>query len=162
MPAKDITGQRFGKLVAKKATERRSSGGSIVWQCFCDCGSVVNVSQNSLQQDSTKSCGCLFRETLREKARNDIIERRFGRLTVLELISKRASFRRTVWKCLCDCGNTYLTSGLRSGHTRSCGCLKIASEFVRGTNINSMDVPFEITNVMKTRRELKKAIKQAS
>lgn len=53
----------------------------------------------------------------------DLTGRRFGRLTVLE----RAGFNgKTLWRCVCDCGNetTALSSNLRKGMSRSCGCLK--------------------------------------
>lgn len=31
-----------------------------------------------------------------------------------------------MWKCQCHCGNFFIVDGysLRSGHTKSCGCLK--------------------------------------
>lgn len=50
---------------------------------------------------------------------------RYGRLTVLERYMgsrEKGSF----WKCRCDCGMEFAVSGrnLRTGHTRSCGCLK--------------------------------------
>lgn len=49
---------------------------------------------------------------------------RFGRLTVLGAADKTAQGRRQ-WSCVCDCGatKTVQTSALRSGGTRSCGCL---------------------------------------
>ena len=49
---------------------------------------------------------------------------RFGRLVVKELISKKPVAK---WTCVCDCGNeTQVWGGhLKSGVTRSCGCLLI-------------------------------------
>lgn len=49
---------------------------------------------------------------------------KFGRLLVVGYSGKFAS-GGTKWECDCDCGNkTYVTgSSLRSGATRSCGCL---------------------------------------
>lgn len=46
----------------------------------------------------------------------------FGRLIALEPV-RRAG--RTGWRCRCDCGNETVveTHSLRSGNTRSCGCL---------------------------------------
>ena len=29
------------------------------WKCKCDCGNTIIVSGNSLQQENTKSCGCI-------------------------------------------------------------------------------------------------------
>ena len=50
--------------------------------------------------------------------------RKFGRLTVLELTGKRVSNRHPSWKCLCDCGNESVKTGiaLRNGIEPSCGC----------------------------------------
>lgn len=35
---KDLSGQRFGKLVCLKPTEDRSRDGGVIWRCRCDCG----------------------------------------------------------------------------------------------------------------------------
>lgn len=59
--AKDITGQRFGRLVAVKPLKRRV-GGNIVWLCKCDCGSVTAVSGGNLRRKSVQTCGrCIAR-----------------------------------------------------------------------------------------------------
>lgn len=52
---------------------------------------------------------------------------RFGRLVVIRERKRPASGDRAArWLCLCDCGKTYTVRGvsLRSGHTKSCGCIK--------------------------------------
>lgn len=55
----------------------------------------------------------------------DLKGQRFGRLTVIEIAGydEKRSF---LWLCHCDCGNkTIVRSGsLRSGDTKSCGCLQ--------------------------------------
>ena len=71
----DITGQRFGKLVAIEPTGRRGNSGSVIWLCQCDCGRTTQVSVANLTSGGTKSCGCL-RYGLRsaksnEASRND-------------------------------------------------------------------------------------------
>ena len=50
-------------------------------------------------------------------------DQRFGRLTVLEKAENQHG--RTAWLCQCDCGNQKIitTHSLRSGNTKSCGCL---------------------------------------
>lgn len=57
---KDITGQRFGKLVALSPLpfENRNT----YWLCRCDCGQEAKVSAANLRRGATKSCGCLRRE----------------------------------------------------------------------------------------------------
>ena len=54
----DLTGQRFGKLTALRPTEERK-GGSVVWECKCDCGNAAFITTANLQSGRTKSCGCL-------------------------------------------------------------------------------------------------------
>lgn len=54
----------------------------------------------------------------------NLIGQRFGRLTVLSKESMN-KYRKITWLCKCDCGREkIIVSGhLRSGHTKSCGCL---------------------------------------
>ena len=56
---KNITGQRFGYLVAQHPTEERKRGsGTVKWLCLCLlCGRTKAVALSNLQCD-TKSCGC--------------------------------------------------------------------------------------------------------
>lgn len=58
---KDLTGERFGKLVAVKPTNDRRHG-EIVWECLCDCGNTTYVSSGNLNSGNTQSCGCLRRK----------------------------------------------------------------------------------------------------
>lgn len=55
----------------------------------------------------------------------------YGYLTVIERAGSKNS--RAMWKCKCKCGNECVVSGklLRSGHTQSCGCLKIERTIAR-------------------------------
>ena len=63
--AKDLTGERFGRLVVLWRGENivEPSGATrSAWLCVCDCGETKTVSQHSLSRGLTRSCGCLARE----------------------------------------------------------------------------------------------------
>ena len=55
---KDITGQRFGRLVA---IERVKIDDKWKWKCQCDCGNICYVGLGDLGR-RTYSCGCLHDE----------------------------------------------------------------------------------------------------
>ena len=76
LKALDITGQRFGRLVAQAPTDRRDAGGSVVWQCRCDCGNTALYSVNELRRSGVQSCGCLYRESRPNcvSARRDMVD----------------------------------------------------------------------------------------
>jgi hypothetical protein len=60
-PPFDITGQRYGKLVAM--TCLGNVRGARSWSCSCDCGKQgVVVQQALLRKGWTRSCGCLRHE----------------------------------------------------------------------------------------------------
>lgn len=63
---RDITGQRFGKLVAIRENGRTKQG-QAMWLCKCDCGNEKTIATSSLVNGLTKSCGCYNRERTREK-----------------------------------------------------------------------------------------------
>ena len=67
--ARDLTGQRFGRLVA---LYRVKSVGivnvtSAWWHCKCDCGVEFDTMTNSLTRGKTVSCGCYSRELFEKK-----------------------------------------------------------------------------------------------
>lgn len=65
---KDYSGQRFGKLIVVEPTEKRSSNGSVVWLCKCDCGNYTEVSAKEFRKGArTKSCGCLRSEQCKNR-----------------------------------------------------------------------------------------------
>lgn len=66
--AKNITGQRFGRLFALGPVGKRARGG-LIWLCRCDCGKEVRVGQGSLANGTTRSCGCLKNDASRERLR---------------------------------------------------------------------------------------------
>ncbi len=126
--AKDLTGERFGKLtVLRLGDPARSPGGKAIrrWVCRCDCGREITVNQNSLTgKNGTRSCGCSRGDALRV----DMTGQRFGRLTVTgpaPLPKTQSNGQQTGWACKCDCGNTYIATRktLLSGKAQSCGCL---------------------------------------
>lgn len=56
-PTNNLTGMRFGKLVALKASDERKHG-YVIWECKCDCGKTVFVSSSELRRGKVVSCGC--------------------------------------------------------------------------------------------------------
>ena len=62
----------------------------------------------------------------------DLSGLRFSRLTVIRFIERNQQpngTRRYFWECQCECGKTcnVQASHLKSGNTKSCGCLHIES-----------------------------------
>lgn len=142
---KDLTNQRFGKLVALRPTEMRDTARSTIWECKCDCGNVCYVSRNSLVRNLKQSCGCL--QTSRQ---NDLAGKTFGWLTVLRKSDQRKN-KKILWECKCECGNTVLVRGasLIKGETKSCGCRQdikakenyakaLRPAYVMGTNVDML------------------------
>ena len=59
MRLKDLTGQRFGRLVVvKKADWVKTKSTGANWLCRCDCGNEKIVTSSALLTGNTKSCGC--------------------------------------------------------------------------------------------------------
>lgn len=63
---KDRTGKRFGRLLCIQPKGREPKSRSTLWECICDCGSVVIIRSDSLVHGNTKSCGCMQKEKARE------------------------------------------------------------------------------------------------
>lgn len=60
-PFKDLSGQRFGRLLVISRANVPKAG--VQFLCACDCGRQTVVWSASLTGGTTRSCGCLARET---------------------------------------------------------------------------------------------------
>ena len=100
----DTAGRRFGRLVAVQELERTSRDGTRFWTCYCDCGACTVASMGALVRGETLSCGC-----------NRVLGRRYGWLTVKDLIRGKAV-------CRCQCGNEITLEKDQLGIRESCGC----------------------------------------
>lgn len=58
----DLTGQRFGRLVAIGCVDR------LGWRCLCECGHEVVTKTDCLRRGYTRSCGCLRSATAAKRA----------------------------------------------------------------------------------------------
>ncbi len=64
----DLVGRGIGRLTVVRKTKRRSSSGSVYWECLCDCGNISLVRTDSLHGKGRliRSCGCLRVDRARE------------------------------------------------------------------------------------------------
>lgn len=125
-PPLELTGRVFGRLTALRRAGR-SPHGRRLWLCVCRCGEQSLVEASKLKSGNTQSCGCAWTDGWQvSNARKfrDLTAKRFGRLKVVEMVFKRRG--RLYWQCLCDCGSEMVIDGhsLKSGATKSCGCLQ--------------------------------------
>lgn len=137
----DLRGKTFGKLTVLYRVKNR--GKKPCWKCQCKCGNICEVRGDSLQQGLTKACGCLMKEKAAERF-NDLTNQKFGKLTVIEKTDKRSD-GHIVWRCLCDCGNeTEVSSAdLKSGNTRSCGCIRSLGNQAIQSYLQKKDIDFQ-------------------
>lgn len=56
--ANDLTGQRFGSLIALHRGLAPKPGKPVPWHCICDCGNKTVVASTTLRNGHTRSCGC--------------------------------------------------------------------------------------------------------
>lgn len=63
----DLTGDRYGRLTIIKRAKYNLQG-KPAWVCECDCGNIKVINGSSLRQGLTRSCGCLHREAIGERA----------------------------------------------------------------------------------------------
>lgn len=126
----DLTGKRFGRLVAISNTSKDKFGGW-KWLCKCDCGKEKEIRGVSLISGNTRSCGCFAKEIAKERVKErksykkieDLTGRKFGRLTVIKM-DNHIKGERVKWICQCECGNIKIVSQsrLKRGEVTHCGC----------------------------------------
>lgn len=119
-----IIGEKYNRLTV--ISEEEKINGNFYYICECECGNKTKVRGSHVLSEKIKSCGCFLKDVL-EGTAEDLKDKRFGRLIVLERFGRHSSDNRITWKCKCDCGNETVVKGkdLKIGKTKSCGCLAL-------------------------------------
>lgn len=60
-------GKQFGRLEVIEKQEERTKSGQIRWKCKCQCGNEIITIAERLRNGQTRSCGCLSKDTARNK-----------------------------------------------------------------------------------------------
>ena len=60
--AKDITGNKYGRLTAMERDMTAVPAKNSKWICKCDCGNIISTQMNDLASGKVMSCGCLKNE----------------------------------------------------------------------------------------------------
>lgn len=117
-----LVGRKINKWTVLEIKNDRSHPDAI---CKCECGTVKPVNIRNLINNCSKDCGCGRKQMLRDTRTKNLVGKKFGKLTVLELLPDSNKFHRRQYRCLCDCGNETIVPSisLTTNHTLSCGCL---------------------------------------
>ena len=129
----DLVGQKFSHLTVlaldeEKSKEKKES----YWFCKCDCGYIIpySILGSNLKSGNTTKCKYCRTENL--------IGKQYGKLIVIERVINEQD--KVMWKCKCSCGKETIVrpDSLKSGHTRSCGCLQRETVSKIGINKENM------------------------
>ena len=115
----------------------------MTWICRCDCGNITSpIRAAHLKDGHTKSCGCLQARRTRETSLQDLTGEVFGELLVLQRDNSKNN--NVYWICQCSCGTkvSVLGHSLKTGGTRSCGCIKSFGEKKISKILNENNIPF--------------------
>lgn len=116
----DMTNKKIGMWTVLQEDSKRGAGGTIQWICKCDCGTIKSVSGTNLRTGKSICCGCV-----KNNKSNEMINQKFGLLTVIQKSNERSKNGSILWECQCDCGNKCKrsTSELhRKNNIPNCGC----------------------------------------
>lgn len=134
-------GVRYGDLVAEERVGIDPNSGGAVWRCRCvrqsggvPCGNEKDVRGSLLENRQVKSCGCRRRARGAERTprvpASEMLGKVYGRLRCEELLPPAGGNDRHRWRCDClgggpGCSGSHVAraNDLRSGNTKSCGCL---------------------------------------
>lgn len=168
---KDLTGQRFGRLVAVCCLDYRTKRGGSIWTCSCDCGNAPDVRGRDLISGNTKSCGCLNKKLTSQRYKE--INRNKRRAAELRPITgnKRCCRCKQIKKI----GEFYLASrriDKADSICKKCAleynktdkrAVAIAKSMLKAGLLNNIEIPTEIiearAELIKIRRKIKEMTK---
>lgn len=96
---------------------------------LCHCGKIFNSSYGAVKCHNRVCKNCANKSISDGKLNNtktNLLSKKFGKLTIIDVINSEDRFNKFTAVCVCDCGNTTKKrlTDIKSGRVRSCGCIK--------------------------------------
>lgn len=114
------------KVIGFTKRHNKFSGNTIWWTCECiQCGMTATKQPSVVRKDGSP-CVCNKARRKEEFWKREI-GKKYGRLTVVGIEHMQSGKNTKAYAiCDCDCGGelTCQVSALRSGQTKSCGCIE--------------------------------------
>ena len=89
---KDHTNEVYGRLTVIKFIERKDC--KSYWKCKCNCGNEIVVPITYLTSGDTRSCGCLKKEIVRNRSKNNSFIKNHRLYTIWIDMRRRCSNRK--------------------------------------------------------------------
>jgi 5-methylcytosine-specific restriction endonuclease McrA len=128
MKSVSYVNHRFGRLIALEKI-RIEPKGRFWYLCQCDCGKQIKVSYSNLKTGSTRSCGCLRKETISALKRKDDFQiisngmfsyyKKNARDRNISFLLPKESFISLLRKSCFFCGSKGSTYYANKYHTRT-------------------------------------------
>jgi hypothetical protein len=146
----NMMGKKFGRLTLDPLqTFGERQTGRVLWRWLCDCGGSKMIQAASVVRGYAKTCGCTPQSTSKLKHGPKPLVghrrmpvgseppeywngRRFGKLTILGIMSTMSPGSERLIETLCACGtrSTKTASMVIKGATSSCGrCKEVATHW---------------------------------
>jgi hypothetical protein len=133
----ELTGQRFGRLVAVEfshnITKANGNKGQACWRFDCDCGGQVVASgaviKNRALRNGDVGCQQCAKQRMAATRSDDYTGKRFGMLTGIKQLdlSKSPAFARWLWQCACGKQVDRLPGNVKTHPNANCGCSRVCT-----------------------------------
>lgn len=144
----DLTGKHFGYWTVIKQDFDYCKDHNIkipkpYWICECKCGKIKSVCGDNLRNGKSQSCGCYKKELQSKELIEEVLGKHINNFTVIEVDkdfykNKTYAAYKTAFKCVCDCGEIFSTTGETIKQNKIHRCKKCNNDLVRQRTYNDL------------------------
>lgn len=149
---KNLTNKKQGHITFLKISHKKDNRN--YWWTICDCGTIEQTRADSKKEHCITCARKQAGLTNRDNQAEDLTNKRFGKLTALYSLKERKN-GHIIWHCKCDCGKErdVVAGSLKSGNTKSCGCLRKETNYFTQYKINLVNQRFGYLTVLEETEE---------
>jgi hypothetical protein len=123
---KDVVGEVYSRFTIIENLPSLKYGKSTYKRvkALCECGNTRELCYRDLTRSKIKSCGCINTESKVDIEKNNI----YNHWTILKEVPHYVDpqgnkYRKVLAECVCGKQSELILSSLRTGSSRSCGCM---------------------------------------